>query len=487
MPTRREALAAAAAGLALTGCDRALAGAARLLADDLPATVAVPEGAVPSAARHLLNRAAFGPWPGDEARVDALGVEGWLDEQLDPRTIDDRGCELRTAFIDAVHLPSDLAFEVAPRHVEEQLTSYTLLRAVYSRRQLQESLVGFWSDHFHIALGKSLCRHLKAVDDRAVIRPHALGSFRTLLGASARSPAMLVYLDGRDNAVGKGSPNENYARELLELHALGLDGGYTQRDVMEAARCLSGWTVLERGAPGAVRFVPARHDDGPKIVLGQRIGAGGGAADLDRLLDVVVAHPSCSRHIATQLARFFVADDPPASVVAAARRTFRGTGGDIAATVRTILTSEGFAASRGTKVKRPFRFVVSALRGLGAETDARGDLRRHLGALGQAPFQHPTPDGYPRDGAAYLGTLLGRWRFALALAGGQLDDTRVTLSRLRASLGGASRRASFGSRLFAHMVGRRPTAPEARALRRVEGDRVATLAVVLSSPGFQRC
>ncbi len=285
---RRELLArggaAASLAIALDGCDRLLGRVARLTGDDLPDAVAVPTARAVPRARRLLDRAAFGPYPGDVARVEAIGEDAWIDEQLTPSAIDDTPADMRTAFIDAVGAPSDLAFELRPEEVEQQLVAFTVLRAVYSKRQIEETLVELWSDHFHVAIGKSLCRHLEVIHVRDAIRPHVLGSFRDLVRATALSPAMLVYLDGRENRVCHPGdiPNENYARELLELHTLGVDGGYTQRDVMEAARCLTGWVVHERGAPGSVAFDPSRHDDGEKRVLGRRIAAGGGEHDSRR-------------------------------------------------------------------------------------------------------------------------------------------------------------------------------------------------------------
>lgn len=428
--------------------------------------------------------------PGDIARVESMGLDAWIDEQLDPVAIDDTACDVRTAFIDAAHLPPDLALEIAPEHVEEQLVAFTLLKATYSRRQLAEVMTEAWTDHFNVAIGKDLCRHFKPADDREVIRRHALGSFRTLLEASAKSPAMLVYLDGRDNRVERQGqrPNENYARELLELHTLGVHGGYTQADVMEAARCLSGWVVHEEWRPGAVEFDPARHDDGEKVVLGQRIAAGQGARDLQHVLDIVVAHPSCASFIAGKLCRVFVADDPPASIVTRAADTFRATGGDIARVVREILLSPELAASAETKLKRPFRFVVSALRALGADTHARGSFAQHLSRMGHAPFEYPTPDGYPLDADAWLGTLLSRWNFALSLAEGEIDGTSFDLDGLREMLG-ANR--SDGARPFLrHLLGRDPSATELAPidayLRGPDTRPARALALMLSSPSFQR-
>jgi uncharacterized protein (DUF1800 family) len=226
---RREVIVASGAAgalVALTGCDQTIGRLARLAGGDLPDRLRAPNGPSVSRARRLLDRAAFGPFPGDVERAEAMGTDAWIEEQLAPETIDDTPAALRTAFIDAMNAPSDLAFEIRPEEVEKQLVAHSVLSAVYSKRQLEETLVAFFLDHFNVAIGKSLCRHLEVIHVRDVVRPRVLGPFRDLLRAVVLSPAMLVYLDGRDNAVESPGdvPNENHARELLELHALGVDG-----------------------------------------------------------------------------------------------------------------------------------------------------------------------------------------------------------------------------------------------------------------------
>src|SRR5262249_11611084 len=196
--------------------------------------------------------------------------------------------------------------------LRREITRHTLLRAVYSRRQLFEVMVGFWTDHLNINLEKGDCIYLKPADDRLVIRTHALGRFRDLIRASATSPAMLVYLDGKENkkAGPNDIPNENYARELLELHTLGVHGGYTQKDVLEVARCLTGWRLRTKWRKGTVYFDPHWHDNGEKSVLGHGIPAGGGPADLEQVIDMVCRHPSTARYVATKLVRRFVSEEP---------------------------------------------------------------------------------------------------------------------------------------------------------------------------------
>jgi uncharacterized protein (DUF1800 family) len=302
---------------------------------------------------------------------------------------------------------------------------------------------------------------------------------------------MLVYLDGRENKVGRPSdkPNENYARELMELHTLGVHGGYTQADVMEAARCLTGFVVREEWAPGLVEFVPDRHDNGEKKVLGQTIVAGGGREDVDRLLDIVADHPSTARFISWKLARALVADDPPDSIVRSASAAFTSTRGDIAKVVRTILLSDELDAAKGMKIKRPFRLVVSALRATATDTHSKGDLLEHLGRMGQELFSHPTPDGYPVRGDAWLATMLWRFHFALALADDRIGGVRTDWDGLVRSIG------SDKARLARYFFGRRATADELAPIaayrdapkkEREARGREDVVALLMSSPAFQR-
>jgi uncharacterized protein (DUF1800 family) len=293
---------------------------------------------------------------------------------------------------------------------------------------------------------------------------------------------MLWYLDGRVNrrATPDERPNENYARELLELHTLGVHGGYTQRDVMEVARCLTGWTVRSAQAfrKGEVEFHPELHDDGAKEVLGTRIPAGYGRHDLDVVLQIVALHPATARHVAVKLCRHFIDDVPPDAAVRAVADTFLASGGDIRMTLRTLFGRPEFWSARGTKLKRPFEYIVSALRATGATTDAGASLTAYLTRMGHAPYQYPTPEGYADEASPWLGTLLWRWSFAVALAAGRIDGTRVDVARLR--------RASGGDRgLMAHVLGRAPTDRESRAFVEVGGD-VNGLALLLAAPAFQR-
>ncbi|MGH8526402.1 MAG: DUF1800 domain-containing protein, partial [Gammaproteobacteria bacterium] len=312
-----KTLGLAGATLPLMGCERLISKVTQQMGQAIPAGLSVAEGQQIDPAFHLLSRAAYGPWPGDLDRVWTIGAEKWIEEQLAPDTIDDAACDLRARRFETIWHEPGTCYEYKKPVLREEITRHTLLRGVYSKRQLFEVMVGFWTDHLNIDLEKGDCIYLKPSDDRLVIRAHALGKFRELIRASATSPAMLVYLDGKENKKGSPGdvPNENYARELLELHTLGVDGGYTQLDVYEAARCLTGWRLRTGWRKGTVYFDASLHDDGEKRLLGQSIPAGGGAADLDRLVAIACRHRSTANHIAAKLVRRFVSEDVPASLV----------------------------------------------------------------------------------------------------------------------------------------------------------------------------
>lgn len=492
--SRRQALqitASAAAVLPFAGCERIISGLSDSLGQSIPDHVGVASGAAIDPDFHLLSRAAFGPWPGDLEHLRDIGSDAWIDEQLSPASIDDSLCDLRARRFETLHHEPGTCYEYKKPVLREEITRHTLLRAVYSKRQLFEIMVEFWTDHLNINLNKGDCIYLKPSDDRLVVRANALGKFRDLIRASAASPAMLVYLDGKENrrASPEEIPNENYARELLELHTLGVGGGYTQRDVYEAARCLTGWRLRTGWRKGTVFFEPALHDDGEKLLLGHAIQAGLGEQDLDRVIGIVCRHPSTARHIAVKLARRFVSDDPPSSVVENAARVFSESDGDIRSVVSEILRSDEFKSARGVKIKRPFRFIAGCLRAIGADTHAHSPLIEHLIRMGQAPFQHPTPDGYPDRAAPWLATLLWRWNFAFALANNQLPSVSVDIERLLNALP-----PSFPETLFAHCTGRDPAPDEIKILRNhlsnaglSAGDAQAELlALILASPANQR-
>lgn len=477
----------------------------------LPETLTAPGAEGIDEVSHAISRLTFGARPGEYARVSQLGVKAFIEEQLAPARIEDWMCErvMRHEFASLADPESTLfprkgdandplqqifpamkdkgarvgdLYEFKDKVLLEELTRATLLRAVLSERQLFEVMVQFWSDHFNIDPSKAEAKWLKAADDRDVIRAHALGNFRDMLRASAVSPAMLWYLDGRVNRKSRPDekPNENYARELLELHTLGVHGGYTQQDVMEVARCLTGWTVRDRKKffKGRVEFQARQHDDGAKRVLGVDIPAGLGARDLDRVLEIVVAHPNTAKHVAWKLCRRFIADVPPEAAVQATAAAFAESRGDIPATLRALFAAEEFwrVDGRGGKFKRPFHFVVSALRGTNAQTNATKPLVDYLLRLGHAPFRYTTPDGYPEEATHWQNTLLWRWNFATALEDNRIKGTRVDLSALTKKVGG-------DEAMMATLLGRRANAAEREAFR----ESGAGVALIVASPAFQRC
>ena len=453
-----------------------------------------PDLPEPDVVTHVLRRCTFGIRPGDEddvrgrAASPLAAARAWTQEQLAPEQIEDTAAARRVRAIQGLEWPLGELFELKKEVLRHDLARAALLRAVYSKRQLYEVMVEFWTDHFNIDISKGDCAWLKAADDREVIRRHALGRFSDLLRASALRPAMLTYLDGRTNRRAGSSerPNENYARELLELHTLGVHGGYRQEDVMDAARCLTGWAVRPRDGfgKGRVEFHAEWHDDGPKRVLGRTITAGRGERDLDEVLDVVATHPSTARHVATKLCRRFIADEPGPAAVAAVADAFLRTAGDIRATLRALFAAPEFlgdepGARMGPgKLKRPFHHLASALRATDATSDGGAPLLSYLAAMGHAPFTYPTPDGFPQGPRVWRDTMLWRFKLAAALAGGALEGTRIQADALVA-------RAGSERNLLVHLFGRSPTGAEMAAIAALP-DRHHRLALGLAAPAFQR-
>jgi hypothetical protein len=417
---------------ALVTASAALASCApvyRRLAGDLPS---VPWTALNAQDFLALNRLTFGPRVEERARFVEIGLQAYLEEQLAYDSINDFDCEIllspfKTLKMDANDLEgiSNQLFDNYDREkVPNELRQATLIRQLYSKRQLYEIMVEFWSDHFNTFIEKGNGFFLKTVDDREVIRKHALGSFRDLVWASAHSPAMLTYLDNQANE--KSHPNENYARELMELHTLGVDGGYSQQDVMELARCLTGWNVKEHFWLGEFVFKEDLHDTGEKKVLGLTIQPAG-QSEAEQVIEQLAAHPSTARFICTKLARRFIADEPPQEIIEKATQTFLATQGDIKSVLRVILL-DGLPLAQ-PKYKRPANFILSSLRMLNAETDAVG-LHEYLMRMGQLYFNWTTPDGYPDRSAAWQGNLMPRWQFAFEFIRNEIKNTKHNLTTL---------------------------------------------------------
>ena len=366
------------------------------------------------------------------------------------------------------------------RRLTGQFQQLAVTRAVLSQRQLYEVLVDFWTNHFNIFLGKGQVRYLAPDYIERVIRPHALGRFEDLLVATAQSPAMLFYLDNAQSVAPGSEPprlaqmeqrlrrmqtargnrgdtqgdrirqaerrlqqtrarlprglNENYARELLELHTLGVDGGYTQEDVINVARVLTGWSANRPGQRGA-RFVfnTWAHDTDEKIVLGHKFAPGGMEEGME-LLRMLSRHPSTMRYISRKLCVRLVSDDPPDGCVAAGARAWEASGGDIREVLRAIITSPEFwnPELRGTKTKTPLEFVVSAVRAIDAEPDKTAGLARLVARLGQPLLMHQAPNGYPETQQSWVnaGALLNRLNTALSFAAGRVPGAKIDLTRV---------------------------------------------------------
>jgi uncharacterized protein (DUF1800 family) len=456
---------------------------------------------------HLVSRTSFGPTREELERASRLGFSAYLEEQLHPESLADSIVEEKVAGLKTMRLssrelfnlypPPNLAKERSmagpmaapgPRIVIFELQQARLLRAVYSRRQLYEVMVDFWSNHFNIFAAKGADRWLVTSYDRDTIRPHALGKFKTLLRATAQSPAMLFYLDNwlsaSPGALARLAPNnvkrglnENYAREIMELHTLGVDGGYAQKDVQEIARCFTGWTIRRPRGEAEYVFDRRIHDNGGKVVVGVHIPAGGGMDDGLRVIDILARHPSTARFVATKLARRFVSDDPPPALIDRAAETFRVSDGDIPAVLRTIINAPEFSAS-GTyqgKIKKPLEFVASALRATEAETRVTPQLMRYLGRMGEPLFLAQPPTGYPDVSGSWVSAdmLLTRINFA-----SDLLSNRIAGARVRPELAGDAE--SFAGVLPPDGLSRATRA----AVSGTEGKQA--VALLLAAPEFQR-
>jgi len=533
---------------------------------------------------HALNRLAYGPRPSDMERVRQMGLAKWIEQQLNPNSIDDKAVEARVADYSTLRMSaanlieqypqpkpaqvqaakqaqqaqaqrqgadsqsrSDLAAAVVsadmqtknrggnsanwsapaptpvaaseqvasntdtpatanapasmkqdpatpgagkrdllsgpdpnavpraiaddskrPQRVVEELAMAKVTRAIYSERQLQQVMDDFWFNHFNVFAGKGEDRYYLTFYERDVIQPHALGKFKDLVTDTAKSPAMLFYLDNflsadpraaqrlaQERAMrqqmrrGFGRPfpppqppakknnerglNENYGRELMELHTLGVDGGYTQKDVTEVARCFTGWTIDKPRQNPEFKFDDRVHDPDTKIVLGKKIHAGG-MKDGEEVIDLLVHHPSTAKFVSTKLARRFVSDNPPPALVARMAQTFQSSDGDIKAVLHTMIWSPEFWSRDAyrAKIKTPYELVVSAVRALGTDVDTPMPLVQWVGRIGEPMYQCQPPTGYSDKAEAWVntGALLNRLNFSLTLAGNRVRGARTDVQSL---------------------------------------------------------
>lgn len=459
-------------------------------------------------AHHALKRLAYGPRPQDVQEIQRLGPGRWLDtflqEQLRPQplppaleqrlaglpTWQETQGELGERFRKAHQAQQARKAAKAGQGGEDAVAqsrrellrpvlleaqSQRLWRALESPAQLQERLVEFWFNHFNVFAGKSAVSVYAGAYEREAIRPHILGRFRDLLGATARHPAMLIYLDNHLSVAPGFQPrrahartqglNENYARELMELHTLGVDGGYTQTDVTELARMLTGWTLDLRGlghARDLFTFDPRRHDNGEKLWLGRRFhhanpneGPRAGQREGEQALDVLARHPATARHLSHRLAQTFVADEPPPALVERLAQVFLRSDGDLRQWTEALLQAPEFWSAEHwqAKYRTPYQYVLAALRAVNAQVDEPALLLPVLAGAGQPLYGWQTPDGYKTTAAAWRGpeALTQRVQFASTLAEGRLGrrwnaDTRPQslLSTLGPSLQAPTRAALQG-------------------------------------------
>ena len=530
----------------------------------LPISELTPDEAI----LHALNRLAYGPRPGDVERIRQMGPAKWIEQQLNPNSVEDKALEARlqdysmlrmstAKLIDEYPQPkqaekqaqkqaqaqtrqeqrrSDAAADTVardigsaqgqtasggdgvapqqtaanakqemddapapmkqeqpggnpptrglgkrdvlggsdpnnvpraiaddskrPQRVVAELGMAKVTRAIYSERQLQQVMDDFWFNHFNVFAGKGEDRYYLTAYERDVIQPHALGKFKDLVNSTAKSPAMLFYLDNflsadpraarqqwRRGRFGMPRPpanpqqakkterglNENYGRELMELHTLGVDGGYTQKDVTEVARCFTGWTIEKPRQYPEFKFDDRLHDPDPKLVLGKKIHAGG-MKDGEQVIDLLVHHPSTARFISTKLARRFVSDNPPPALVSRMAETFQSSEGDIKAVLHTMIWSPKFWSreSYHAKIKTPFELVVSAVRALGTDVDTPMPLVQWVGRIGEPLYQCQPPTGYSDKAETWVntGALLNRLNYSLALAGNKMRGARTDVASL---------------------------------------------------------
>lgn len=480
---------------------------------------------------HLLNRIGYGARPGDVQQVKRVGIDKYIEQQLYPERIDDSALEARLSRLPSLKMtvaqiydkypaPQFLAQQLGlrqpaqgqedtpeaqkeqrearrkilayysennlrpPQILLQELQAQKIIRAVYSERQLQEVMTDFWFNHFNIFWGKGADKWLTTGFEINAIRPHTLGKFKDLLMATAKSPAMLFYLDNfqssspdaqlpgrrgnirrgelrknpglidrpddpryRQEQSGQMNPdqqraqianqlrnrrrgiNENYARELMELHTLGVDGGYSQKDVQEVARCFTGWTIDRPRQDGTFTFRPFMHDNKEKVVLGHKVPAGGGSKDGEIVIDILAKHPSTAKFISTKLVRRFVSDDPPQALVDRVAGIYTKTDGDIREMLKAIFTSREFFAeeSHRAKIKSPFELAASAIRALGGDTTGSPRLSQFIAKMGQPLYQYQPPTGFPDRAEQWVntGALLERLNFGLAVASNRITGTSV--------------------------------------------------------------
>jgi len=408
----------------------------------------------------LVQRITQGLDPLDVAHARAIGYDAYLEEQLDHLTLDDSALETRLSSLTTLGAsPRDLVtgYGMNTSLPVLELQQATLLRSLYSKRQLFERMCEFWTDHFSVHYRKGLVWAVLGEFDRQVIRANALGSLHSLLTTSASSPAMLFYLDNWLNYA--GAPQENYARELLELHAMGAGSGYTEGDVHEVAKCFTGWTIeLDPSSNDFLgfHFRANLHEPGSKLVLGNVIeeGPAAGTSGL-RVLEILCARPETARHVVGELISWFLTPTPPPALVDENAQLLIDSSGNIKPVLRSILARENMrwvSPVLAPKFRRPFHFMVAFLRTLHAQVTDALPLVQHLSSMGHAPFDWPTPAGYPDSVEAWGSSLLPRWTFASDLMAGLVPGVQIPIAPMLAYLEVTGPGARHG---LAHRINRK--------------------------------
>jgi len=447
----------------------------------------------PRLAAHLLNRAAFGPAHGDIDSVLEVGFERWIDDAL-AAPGDDPALEGRLAPFPSLRQSSlEIWKNIRNRPdamLREDLHSSKIIRCIYARNQLIEVLTDFWYNHFNVMAKERY--PLIASYERDAIRPHVLGKFRNLLGATARHPAMLTYLDNTSNVANRYEAgvlveglNENYGRELMELHTISVQGGYHQPDVVDTARAFTGWQAdcFSRNPTFAYAYVSPKHDCEPKRVMALELPASRDEEDGEGVLDYLASHPSTARFVAYRLTQRLLSDEPPMSVVNRAAETFATTGGDLRAVTNTILRSDEFWSDGAIamKVKTPLEFVASAIRAVGADvSDARSITHGALLRMGMLPYECSPPCGYSNRGSDWLNGFdwIQRFNFACKLAANELSGVKSDISP-----------DSGIDEMWRQVFGRVPSPATAAVLEKATDGHLPRfnkmVALTLASPEFQ--
>lgn len=399
-----------------------------------------PDVVVEDEAAHVLRRLSFGTTPAMRREITTLGIDGWIDRQLNPAGIDDSQLQVVLRNFPTLNASNQSNYDNDNDTVRSELRHATILRAYGSNRQLHEVMVEFWNNHFTVALNQSYLVGLKTGDDRTVARSNPFGKFADLLLASAHSPAMLMYLNNAEsNANSAQGVNENWGRELLELHTLGIINGeqvYTEDDVKALARVMSGWGI--NWSTKEFEYHSYAHSRETVTLLGSWSSSGAGYDDGVSALNFLARHPSTARYLCWKLVRRFVADDPDMALVDALAGVYQANDTAIAPVLKALFSSAQFRAARRTKLRRPFELVVAELRALnaqiepGADSNAARTLATLLGELANLPFEWPAPNGYP-DVTGYWASadgMLQRWELGGRLANNGLDGISVDLDQL---------------------------------------------------------